>query len=93
MSYLYDGETHDNYDPAFMAELGMSEEVIASVLAQHNYELTEGQLARRQRAYVAESDTLFLEWQYDKTPAAEQTWRDKVAEIKLRYPVARGAEE
>lgn len=93
MSYLYDGETHDNYDPAFMAELGMSEEVIDSVLAQHNYELTEGQLAARQRAYVAESDLLFLEWQYDKTPAAEQAWRDKVAEIKLRYPVARGAEE
>ena len=93
MSYLYDGETHDNYDPAFMAELGMSEEVIDSVLAQHNYERTEGQLARRQRAYVAESDPLFLEWQHDKTPAAEQTWRDKVAEIKLRYPVARGAEE
>ncbi|MEA9439979.1 hypothetical protein VCX45_04580 [Aeromonas caviae] len=93
MSYLYDGETHDNYDPAFMAELGMSEEVIASVLAQHNYELTEGQLARRQRAYEAESDPLFLGWQYDKTAVAEQTWRDKVAEIKLRYPVARGAEE
>jgi hypothetical protein len=34
-----------------------------------------------------------LEWQYDKTAAAEQAWRDKVAEIKLRYPVARGAEE
>lgn len=93
MSYLYDGETHDNYDPTFMAELGMSEEVIDSVLAQHNYELTEGQLARRQRAYVAESDHLFLEWQYNKTPEAEQAWRDKVAEIKLRYPVARGAEE
>ena len=87
MSYLYDGETYDNYDPAFMAKLGMSEEVIASVLAQHNYELTEGQLARRQRAYVAESDHLFLEWQYDKTPAAEQAWRDKVSEIKARYPV------
>ena len=28
MSYLYDGETHDNYDPAFMAELGMSDEVV-----------------------------------------------------------------
>ena len=93
MSYLYNGETHDNYDPAFMAELGMSAEVVASVLAQQNYELTEGQLARRQRAYAAESDPLFLEWQYDKTPAAEKTWRDKVAEIKLRYPVARGAEE
>lgn len=91
MSYLYDGETHDNYDPAFMAALGMSEEVMASVLAQHNYELTEGQLALRQRSYVVESDHLFLEWQYDKTARAEQAWRDKVAEIKLRYPVARAA--
>ena len=88
MSYLYDGTTYDDYDPAFMSELGMSEEVIASVLAQHNYELTEGQLARRQRAYVAESDPLFLEWQYDKTPEVEQVWRNKVAEIKARYPVA-----
>ncbi|MBL0496548.1 hypothetical protein JD514_05340 [Aeromonas caviae] len=88
MSYLYDGETHDNYAPAFMAALGMSEETIASVLAQCDYERTDGQLARRRMAYVAESDPLFLEWQYDKTPAAEQTWRDKVAEIKSRYPVA-----
>lgn len=88
MSYLYDGETHDNYDPAFMAELGMSEETIASVLAPRDYERTDGQLARRRMAYVVESDPLFLEWQYDKTPAAEQTWRDKVAEIKSRYPVA-----
>ena len=91
MSYLYDGTTYDDYDPAFMSGLGMSEEVIDSVLAQHNYELTEGQLARRQRAYVVESDPLFLEWQYDKTAVAEQAWRDKVAEIKLRYPVARAA--
>ena len=50
-------------------------------------------IRRRQRAYVVESDPLFLEWQYEKTAAAEQAWRDKVAEIKLRYPVARGAEE
>lgn len=88
MSYLYDGEAHDNYDPAFMAALGMSKEVIASLLAQRDYELTELQLARRQRAYVAESDPLFLGWQYDKTAAAEQAWRYKVAEIKARYPVA-----
>ena len=93
MSYLYDGETHDNYDPAFMAELGMKDDTIASVIAQRNYELGDGQLAKRQLAYIAESDPLFLEWQYDKTAAAEQAWRDKVAEIKLRYPVARGAEE
>ena len=93
MSYLYDGETHDNYDPAFMAELGMSEEVIDSVLAQRDWDATEGQLARRKRRYETESDPLYLEWQYDKTPESEQVWRDKVAEIKLRYPVARGAEE
>ena len=90
MSYLYDGETHDNYDPAFMAELGMSEEVIASVLAQRDWDATEGQLARRKRRYETESDPLYLEWQYDKTPESEQVWRDKVAEIKLRYPVAVG---
>ena len=33
MSYLYDGKTYDNYDPTFMAELGMGEEAIASVTA------------------------------------------------------------
>ena len=91
MSYLYDGETHDNYDPAFMAELGMSEEVIASVTAQRDWDATEGQLARRKRRYETESDPLYLEGQYDKTPESEQVWRDKVAGIKLRYPVARAA--
>ena len=88
MSYLYDGETHDNYDPAFMVGLGMNDDTIASVIAQHDYEQGAGQLAARQRAYETESDPLFLEWQYDKTPEAEARWRDKVAEIKARYPVA-----
>lgn len=88
MSYLYDGTTYDDYDPDFMSGLGMSEETIASLTAQRDWDATEGQLVLRQRAYVAESDPLFLEWQYDKTPEAEQTWRDKVAEIKARYPVA-----
>ena len=87
MDYLYDGVTHNNYDPEFMAGLGMSEETIASVMAQRDYELSAGQLALRQRAYEAESDQLFLEWQYDKTPEAETRWRDKVAEIKARYPI------
>ena len=44
--------------------------------------------ALREDAYRTESDPLFLEWQYDKTPEAEQAWLDKVAEIKARYPVA-----
>ena len=87
MSYLYDGETHDNYNPAFMAELGMSEEVIDSVLAQRDWDATDGQLARRKRRYETESDPLYMEWQYDKTQEAEQVWRDKVAEIKAQLPI------
>ena len=88
MSYLYDGTTYDDYDPAFMSELGMSDETITSVIAQRDYEMTDGHIALRQRAYEQESDQLFLEWQYDRTAEAEQAWRDKVAEIKARYPVA-----
>lgn len=91
MSYLYDGETHDNYDPAFMAELGMSEEVIASVLAQHNYELTEGQLARRQRAYVAESDP--FSWSGNTTrqqrPSRHGATRWRRSSCATRWPVGR----
>lgn len=92
MTYLYKGVTHNNYDTAFMAGLGMSNETIASVISQRDYELIAGQLAARQRAYEAESDPLFLEWQYNKTPAAEARWRDKVAEIKARYPIATDVE-
>ena len=88
MTYLYNGVTHSNYDHGFLVSLGMDEDTIASVIAQRDYEQGAGQLAARQRAYEAESDPLFLEWQYDKTPEAETRWRDKVAEIKARYPVA-----
>ena len=87
MSYLYDGKTYDNYDPAFMAELGMSEEAIASVTAQRDWGATEGQLARRKRCYETESDPLYMEWQYDKTLESEQVWRDKVAEIKAQLTI------
>lgn len=41
----------------------------------------------RQAAYRAESDQLYMEWQYDQTEESEQAWRDKVAEIKERYPL------
>ncbi|EPX9362297.1 hypothetical protein ACW6B7_000003 [Aeromonas veronii] len=87
MSYLYDGISYDDYDPAFMAALGMTEETIVSVTAQRDYELHDGQIARRQAAYLKESDPLFLEWQYDQAPEKEQAWRAKVAEIKARYPI------
>ncbi|NJI09030.1 hypothetical protein HBI99_06855 [Aeromonas veronii] len=92
MSYLHGGETHSNYDPAYMAGVGMDDRAIKSVIAQRDYEQGAGRLAARQRAYEAESDPLFLEWQYDKTPEAETRWRDKVAEIKARYPVVQAGE-
>lgn len=92
MSYLYRGVGYDNYAPDFMAGLGMDDATIASVISQRDYENCAGRLAARQRAYEAESDPLFLEWQYDKTPEAEARWLDKVAEIKARYPVSQEGE-
>ncbi|GJA64103.1 hypothetical protein KAM351_27140 [Aeromonas caviae] len=88
MSYLYKGITYNNYDAIFMAGLGMSVETISSIHDQRKYELTTGPLTRRQAAYERESDPLYLEWQYDRTPEAELAWRNKVAEIKARYPVS-----
>jgi hypothetical protein len=44
-------------------------------------------IAQREAAYKTESDPLYMEWQYDGTAEAEQKWRDKVAEIKERYPL------
>jgi hypothetical protein len=44
-------------------------------------------IAQREGAYKAESDPLYMEWQYDQTEEAKQKWRDKVAEIKERLPL------
>jgi len=41
----------------------------------------------RKKAYKTQSDPLYMEWQFDKTAETEQAWRDKVAEIKARYPL------
>lgn len=41
----------------------------------------------RQKAYKKESDPLYMEYQFDNTPESGQAWRDKVAEIKVRYPL------
>lgn len=42
---------------------------------------------KRHQAYLKESDRLYFEWQFDNDPASEQIWRDKVQEIKSRYPL------
>lgn len=43
--------------------------------------------ALREAAYRIESDPLFMEARYDDDPAKLQAWKDKVAEIKARYPL------
>lgn len=49
-------------------------------------------LDQREQAYRAESDKLFLEWQFEKEQGSaiaddkKQVWLDKVNEIKTRFP-------
>lgn len=86
-TYIYKGKTHTDTSNDYMLSIGMSVEQIESVMNQKSYEEGEGVIAKRKAAYAKESDPLFLEWQYDKTSATEAKWRDKVAEIKLRFPI------
>lgn len=85
--YLYKGKRHSNYSESYMRALGMDDDTIQSVLAQRDYEQTAAQLERRRAAYAAESDPLFIEAKYDECAEKLQAWRDKVQEIKARYPL------
>ncbi|WP_261888073.1 hypothetical protein [Vibrio rhizosphaerae] len=85
-SYIFQGQTQTDMTYSYMNSLGMTQEQIESVLQQKDFEEAQN-IVKRQGAYRLESDPLFMEWQYDKTPESEQVWRDKVAEIKARYPL------
>lgn len=50
-------------------------------------EVSENNLVFRKTTYETESDHLYLEWQFDQTSESEQIWRDKVKEIKERFPL------
>lgn len=80
----YAGACYSNCTPEYLAECGVPPEVIAAALASQVVADTQ---AARRAAYAVESDPLYLEWQYDKTAESEQAWRDKVTEIKARYPL------
>ncbi|MEY0971294.1 hypothetical protein ACFDTO_34045 [Microbacteriaceae bacterium 4G12] len=85
-SYIFQGRTHTDTTRSYMNSLGMTQEQVDSVLQQKDFEEAQN-LVKRKEAYRLESDPLFMEWQYDNTPESEQVWRDKVAEIKARYPL------
>lgn len=46
----------------------------------------ENYIELRVHAYKEESDPLYMEWQFDKSEEKEMVWRNKVLEIKTRYP-------
>lgn len=83
-SLEYNGRTYHHWEADRLLEIGVSAETVNAAVTQQ--ELADVQ-AKRQVAYREESDSLFLEWQYDQTPESEQLWRNKVAEIKARYPL------
>ena len=86
-TYLFNGVSHTDVSREYMNNLGMSTEQVNSVLTQRDFELSQNP-NKRLDAYRAESDPLYMEWQYDFTPESEQAWRDKVLQIKQRYPIA-----
>ncbi|MEL4399026.1 hypothetical protein AAEJ42_01940 [Shewanella algae] len=86
-SYIFNGKTCTDFSEEHMKSIGMGSEQIESVIRQRDFEISQNH-EKRKKAYREESDPLFLEWQYDGTPEAEKIWRDKVAEIKDRYPLS-----
>ena len=91
-NYIFKGKTHTDTSNNYMLSIGMNAEQVDSVMNQKSYEEGEGTIAKRKEAYAKESDPLFLEWQYDKTPESEHRWREKVLEIKERYPLGAAAD-
>lgn len=83
-SVEYNGQLYHAWEAERLLEIGLPAEVVNAAVAQQELDDVH---AQRQAAYRLESDPLFLEWQYDQTPESEQVWRDKVAEIKARYPL------
>jgi hypothetical protein len=53
-------------------------------ITQRKAELNDQAKINRVEAYRNESDPLFFKWQ--RGEATEQEWKDKIAEIKTRYP-------
>ncbi|MGI2192878.1 hypothetical protein ACRN9V_15680 [Shewanella baltica] len=86
-TYLFNGVSHTDVSREYMNNLGMNTEQVNSVLAQRDFELSQN-INKRLDEYRAKSDPLYMEWQYDLTPESEQAWRDKVLQIKQRYPIA-----
>ncbi|HCF3100908.1 TPA: hypothetical protein NIB79_005226 [Pseudomonas aeruginosa] len=83
-SIEYDGRFYTDCGREFLLAAGVPAAVVDAAEAAHL--LAEVHEARR-AAYVAESDPLYLEWQYDQSDEKEAEWRASVASIKARFPL------
>lgn len=84
LTLTHEGRDYINWDEVSLKDSGIPQSVID--VAKSAQVLCDV-YGKRKAAYVSESDPLYMEWQYDQTQESEQVWRDKVAEIKLRYPL------
>ena len=86
INFTYQGRQYLNFDTSSeeWQNLDIPESDKQSIVQQASYDAV---IERRKTAYKEEADPLYLEWQYDGTAEKEQAWRDKVAEIKARYPL------
>lgn len=80
----YGGKTYYNLTKDAAKSFGIPDNEYQTAL---DNEMLNNVLENRRQAYLLESDPLYMEWQFDKLPESEQVWRDKVAEIKARYPL------
>lgn len=92
-TYIYDGQNHTDITPEYMANLGMDEATIESVLNVKAFELAQN-VKKRAEAYAEESDPLFLEalrkymaGDTEGNQIAQQAGLDAVAKIQERYPI------
>lgn len=83
-SLSYGGKTFLDFTSNQLLAQGVPQDVVSAALSA---EAIAAVNALRRAAYTEESDPLYMEWQYDKSAESEQAWRDKVAEIKARYPL------
>ena len=80
----YSGIVYQGFTREEALQKGVPSEVVD---AAFHAQKKAGIIDKRRAAYVAESDPLNMEWQFDKNPEKEAAWREKVAEIKARYPL------
>lgn len=75
-----------DYDSS-LSYIGKIYDIQSGTFVLDNSAALKVSIAKRVEAYKNESDGLFIEWQYEGTATAELIWRNKVAEIKARFPL------